>query len=67
MGQLVPDLLVSHVALDQDFNEAVWALLEARQGSIVVVNRVGWPVGRLVATDVVTNLERRRWPPWRRP
>jgi CBS-domain-containing membrane protein len=63
---MVPDVAVSSVTLDQDFGTAVWELLEARQGSIVVIDRDGRPVGRLFATDVVANLQRHRGLPWRR-
>lgn len=60
LSKLAPPARVPEVQLDEEFSEAVWALLETRQGSIVVVDHDGRPIGRLLATDVVTALQRHR-------
>jgi CBS domain-containing protein len=60
LSQLLSHVSVPAVPIDEELSEAVWALLEARQGSIVVVNREGRPIGRLFATDVVRAFQRHR-------
>jgi Mg/Co/Ni transporter MgtE len=66
LSQLLSSVDVSAVSPDQEFSEAVWALLESQQGSIVVVDSEWRPVGRIFAVDVVTEFERRRQHPWAR-
>jgi CBS domain-containing protein len=66
VSQLLPHVSVSAVSPDEEFSEAVWALLESQQGSIVVVDRDRRPIGRVFAIDVVAEIERRRHHPWAR-